>query len=151
MGICTVFVLYSGLTLATYECQSQLFYGDGLISPHEVVYTSHIDECWEGYTFFVLRTRIDLNNPHVRVVRYHNIQRRFYTRVRYKKHRYKKRHKKYYKHGQHIKYRKPRVRKRQTYRRNTYNRTVIHRHYYNNTRRNNKGKRRKGKRLVKLR
>ncbi len=103
MGICTIFVLYSGLTLATYECQSQLFYGDGLITPHEVVYTSHVHECWEGHAFFVPRPRINFGASNIRIKRYKNIQKRFKTRVQYKG-----KYKRIYKYKNRPKYKYPR-------------------------------------------
>ena len=84
MGICVVFVLYSGLTFATAECQPQLFNGDGMITPQEIVYTSHMEQCWEGYGNYVPSSRVDLSNPHARHTRYHVIRNRYIPRVRYR-------------------------------------------------------------------
>jgi len=108
MGICIVFVLYGGMTLGTPECQSQLFYDDGLIVPHEVVYTSHMDQCWQGYATYVPFQRVVLNSPTTLHRHYNFVTRRHISRVRYsskvrpvyRHHRYRhaRPHKKYYKH-----------------------------------------------------
>jgi len=82
MGICVVFVLYSGLTFATTECQPQLFHGDGLITPHEIVHTSHMEQCWEGYGNFVPSDRIDWH-ARPRYTRYQVVRHRHHRRVRY--------------------------------------------------------------------
>tara|TARA_Y100001936_G_C16024311_1_gene641466 strand:+ start:840 stop:1277 length:438 start_codon:yes stop_codon:yes gene_type:complete len=144
MGTCLIFILSSGLTLGTFECQPQLFYGDGLVTPHEVVYTSHIDDCWDGYLVQIPSYRVSLR-PSVREVRYHTIRRRHINRIRYRG--------KVYRHKKHRIYRKrPIVRKRHPrlkpiVRNRTVikNRRVINNHYYNNKkkRRGKKGKKHK--------
>ena len=83
MSLCTVYLLYGGLTFATLECHPQMFHGDGVITPHEVVYTSHIEPCKLGYGNFIARHRVNLHTKKTRVRRYHNIRRRYRSRVRY--------------------------------------------------------------------
>ena len=109
MNICIIYVLYGGLTMGTPACQAQLFHGDGVITPHEVVYTSHVPDCWEGYVYHVPKYRVKYYGPNIRVKRYHRIIRHHNHRVRYYKHKkfskrkrfkprkYHKRHKKLYK------------------------------------------------------
>ena len=121
MDICIIYVLYGGLTMGTGACQSQMFYNDGLITPHEVVYTSHVPECWEGYVYHVPRMRVNFHGPNIRVKRYHDVRRRYNHRVRYHKHRsHRRHHYRRHKRRHHHKARNVRI----------YNRRIIHRHYY---------------------
>ena len=122
MGICIVYVLFGGVTMATPECQAQLFYGDGVITPHEVVYTSHVQECWQGYVNFVPQHRVNLSAPNTRVARHHHVKKHYKQRVRYhSRHRYHR----------YSKPRRPLVRSaRKVNVRNMRNRRVIHSHYY---------------------
>jgi len=113
MTTCIVYMLFGGLTFATSGCHSQLFYGDRVITPHKVVYTSHIDECYHGHGHYVSRHRVRIR-PHTHRVRHHHVHRKYRHRVKYH-------HKK-----KHYRNRKPVLRKR-----------VVTRHY------NKKGKLRK--------
>jgi len=83
MGICTVFILYGGLAFATVDCRPQLFIGDGVITPHEVVYISRIEQCWQDYGFYIARDHINLKHPYAKRVNYHHLKRRYRSRVTY--------------------------------------------------------------------
>ena len=99
MNICIIYVLYGGFTMGTPACQAQLFYGDGVITPHEVVYTSHIPDCWKGHVHYVPKYRVNYRGPNIRVKRYHDIRKRYKQRTRYyKRNKYYKRHHKRYRH-----------------------------------------------------
>lgn len=82
MTTCIVYVLFGGLTFATTGCHSQMFHGDGVITPHEVIYTSHIDPCYHGYGSYVDRHRIRFNR-HTHHKKYHYVYRNHRHRVKY--------------------------------------------------------------------
>jgi len=133
-------MLSNGLTLGTYSCQNQLYYGDGLITPHEVVYNIHPDECWDGYLFYVPTHRLYLT-PRVRTVRYHVVRKRHINRVRYRG--------KTYRHKYRHKYRKRPLVYRKRFKRNkpTYikNRRAMHKRYYGGDKKKRSQKKRKMK------
>ena len=152
MEICLIFMLSNGFALGTAECQQQLFVGDGLVTPHEVVYNSHPEECWDGYLFYIPYNRVHVAH-HTRYVKYHVVRKRHVNRIRYHgKVHHHKRYKRYkrYKKKPRVKYRHHkrliRMKPRYAPRKRVYNRTVINRHYYGNNSSKNKNHRRgKGK------
>ena len=97
MNICIIYVLYGGFTMGTPACQTQLLYGNGVITPHEVVYTSHIPEYWLDRVYHVPRYRVNYRGLDIRVKRYRHIRKRYNRHARYHKHKkhYKRRHKHY--------------------------------------------------------
>ena len=86
MNICIIYVLYGGLTMGTPACQTQLFHGDGVITPHEVIYASHVSACTAGYLYHVPHARVNFHGPRIRVKRYHDIRKRYNQRVRHYRH-----------------------------------------------------------------
>ena len=102
MDICIIYVLYGGLTMGTPACQAQLYYNDGLITPHEVVYVSHVPEYWEGYVYHVPHARVNFHGLNIRVKRYHKIRRRYRQHVRhYRHHKHRSHHYRRHKHRHH--------------------------------------------------
>ena len=150
MEICLIFMLSNGFALGTAECQQQLFVGDGLVTPHEVVYNSHPEECWDGYLFYIPYNRVHVAH-HTRYVKYHVVRKRHVNRIRYHgKVHHHKRYKRYKRYKRpRVKYRRHkrliRMKPRYAPRKRVYNRTVINRHYYGNNSSKNKNHRR-GKR-----
>ena len=92
MNICIIYVLTGGFTLGTPACHTQLIHGDGAITPHEVVYTSHIPDCHEGHAYHVPTARINFHGHGIRVRRHHDIRRRYRQRVRHRSYRSHPRH-----------------------------------------------------------
>ena len=154
MEICLIFMLSNGFAMGTAPCQNQLFFGDGLVEPHEVVYlephdvahNSHPDACWEGYLFYIPAERIFFK-PFTRQVRYHTVYRRHINRIKYHGKVYRPKHYKRYK-----RYKRPRT-KHHRYkrlvkpRRAIRNKKVINRRHYKNPGKGKKMKKRgrKGK------
>ncbi len=85
MTFCTVYLLVGGLTFVTTGCHSQLFTGDGVIHPHSVVYTSHMEGCTLGYGTYVDRRRVRIRRG-THTVRHHHVHRRYKQRVKYRHH-----------------------------------------------------------------
>ena len=82
MNLCVIFMLAGGWTLGTAECQMQLFVGGGYVTPHEVVYNSHPDDCFEGYLYYIPRHRVHYDR-YTKIVRYHVVRARYHSRVHY--------------------------------------------------------------------
>jgi len=141
MTTCIVYMLYSGLTFATVGCQSQTHYGNGVITPHKVVYTSHIDECYQGWGYYVDRHRVRLksrtHHDDCRHTHHHNAHRDdcHYSLGGHHVHRKYRQRVKYYHKRKHHHVRRPALRKRATTRH--YNKEgqlrkrVVRRHYKN--------------------
>ena len=128
MNICIIYVLSGGFTMGTPACQTQLFYGDGVVTPHEVVYTSHLDSCWEGYASHIPRYRINFNHPRIRRIRHNNIRHRYRSRVRYHG-KIKPHYRRHYRHHRSKRLKKRTIIRRYDKRGNLRKRTVKRRYF----------------------
>ncbi len=100
--MCILYVLTSGLMFMTSGCYSQVYHETGLVVPHEVVYTSHVDPCWQGYGHYVYHDQVKVVYPkrYKSRVKYHgkvypshkHHVKRHHKKRHYKKHHLKKRH-----------------------------------------------------------
>jgi len=131
MTTCIVYMLFGGLAFASSGCHAHMFYEDEVIMPHKVVYTSHTDECWDRWGYYVdgRRIRLRAHTHRVRHVRHHHVRHRHV----YKTHRHRGKHhikKKYHKRH------RPTVRKRVVTRhynkRGKLRKRVVRRHYHKN-------------------
>jgi hypothetical protein len=81
MELCLIFMLSNGFALGTVDCQNQLYFGNGLVTPHEVVYNSHPEEYWEGYLYYIPTHKLHFTSK-VRVLRHRTARMRHVKRLR---------------------------------------------------------------------